>query len=112
MYTMFVERTSLSVLVLTRPTWVSSLPMIISKNKEHSDKTEHNAYNVDVTEFIEPEIVRCAGSHHKVSLGQLLVDLCRRDVELVEDPLLHEALLSCGLNWVLPNQFRFQHLQH
>lgn len=55
-------------------------------------------HDVYVAQLIEPEVVRGTRRIHEVPVAQLLVDLVRSEVELVQDPLLHEALVTGWLN--------------
>lgn len=55
------------------------------------------SYDVDIAQLVEPEVVRCASRVHEVALVQLLVDLLGRKVQLVQDPLLNQALVAGGL---------------
>lgn len=55
-------------------------------------------YDVDVTQLVQPEIVNGNGGSHEVPVSEALVDLNSGNVELVEDPLFHEALIPCRLD--------------
>lgn len=52
------------------------------------------AYDVDITQLVQPEVVHRGGRGHEIALREVLVYLIRGDVELVQDPLLDEAFLS------------------
>lgn len=60
-------------------------------------KPEEKAHNIYVTKLVEPEVVHRIGCRHKIAFAELLVDLRGSDVEFVQDPLLDETLVSCGL---------------
>lgn len=60
-----------------------------------------STYDVNVAELVQPEVVRSARRGHEVALCKLLVDLLRRGVELVQNPLLDQALLASRLNHIL-----------
>ena len=55
---------------------------------------EKRAYDVDVAQLVQPEVVHRGSRGHEVALREVLVHLIRSDVELVQDPLLDEAFLS------------------
>ena len=55
-------------------------------------------YDVDVTQLVQPEIVDGIGGSHEVPVSEALVDFNSGNVELVEDPLFHEALIPCRLS--------------
>ena len=56
------------------------------------------AYDVDVTQLVQPEVVRSASRVHEVTLRKLLVDLLCGEVKLVQDPLLDQTLVSSRLS--------------
>lgn len=87
-------------LTRTRPSWASSLPV----NKASDFVTvagNRSTYDVNVAELVQPEVVRSARRGHEVTLSKLLVDLLRSGVELVQNPLLDQALLAGGLYNIL-----------
>jgi hypothetical protein len=63
--------------------------------------TKETAHNIYVTKLVEPKVVHRVGCSHKVAFAELLVGLRGSDVKFVQDPLLDETLVSCGL---LPDQ--------
>ena len=54
-------------------------------------------YDVYVAQLVQPEVVRCTRCVHEVAIAELLVDLVGSQVELMQDPLLDEALVAGGL---------------
>ena len=54
-------------------------------------------YDVDVTEFVQPEVVSRVRSGHEVSLFKILVEFLSRNIELVENPFLDKAFTASGL---------------
>ena len=84
----------------THRSWASSLPTeetsreIVGRNPP----TRETAYDVDVTQLVQPEVVRRVGRAHEVTISELLVDLLSGKVEFVKDPLLNEALVARGLH--------------
>lgn len=56
--------------------------------------------DVDIADFVKPEGVDVIGSFHEVAVREVLVDFGGGRVELLEDPLLDEALISGGLSRV------------
>jgi len=56
-----------------------------------------STYNVNVTEFVQPEIIRCSSRQHEVALGELGVNFGSTNIEFMKNPLLHETLFSSGL---------------
>ena len=55
-------------------------------------------YYVDVTQLVQPKIVDGIGGSHEVPVSEALVDFNSGNVELVENPLFHEALIPCRLD--------------
>lgn len=55
-------------------------------------------YNEDVAELVQPKVVDRSGGEHEIPIGQVLVNLGRGDVELVQDPALHERLVPRELS--------------
>lgn len=53
--------------------------------------------NVNVAEFVQPEVVNGSCCSHEVSVDELLVSLDSCNVELVQDPFLNE---SFGAAWL------------
>ena len=54
-------------------------------------------YNVYVAQLVQPEVVHGVRRVHEVTFGELLVDLLRGKVQLLQNPLLDEALVARGL---------------
>lgn len=48
-------------------------------------------YNIDIAQFVQPEIVRGCSCIHEVPVGELFVDLRSSNVEFVENPFLNKT---------------------
>lgn len=59
--------------------------------------SEGIAYDIHVTELVEPKVICGGGRKHEVPVGQMCVDLLRSNIELVQGPLLDKALPPSGL---------------
>jgi hypothetical protein len=57
------------------------------------------AYDVNITDLIEPERVSVGSSSHEVAFVQSSVDLFGGAVEFVKNPLLDERLLASRLRY-------------
>lgn len=60
-------------------------------------RLEMMAHNIYVTKLVEPKVVHRVGCRHKVAFTELLVHFRGSDIEFVQDPLLDETFVSCGL---------------
>ena len=76
--------------------FIASCRDIVSEGdgRLYTDRT----HNVDIAKLVQPEVVRSAGCIHEVAVSELLVDLFRGEVELVQDPLLYKALVPSRLH--------------
>ena len=68
-------------------------------------------HDVDVAQFVKPEVIRRIGGIHEIAVNQGLVDFNSSHVEFVEDPFLDDALVSCRLGNSLWDE-RFVELEH
>ena len=59
----------------------------------HSSKATL-AYNIDVTQLIEPEVVHGVGGSHEVPLVKGFVDIRGSDVELMIDPPFNKCFTA------------------
>ena len=56
-------------------------------------------HDIDVTHLVQPEVVGRRGRRHEITLHQLFVNFISGDIEFMQDPLLDQAFIACGLSY-------------
>jgi hypothetical protein len=100
MCTRFAGQTSVSQQKLIRLSWASWLP-VGNTFKFLVYMRVKITYNVNIAQFVQPEVIYRGSRHHKVAIGQLGIDCAGCQVELVENPPFNEALHSRGLHQII-----------
>jgi len=83
---------------LTRLSWASSLPVDNTLQCFGPHKLRVKTCNIDIAQFVQPEVVRGRSCHHEIAISQLGVNRSGRYVELMKNPLLNKALFSGRLD--------------
>jgi hypothetical protein len=65
--------------------------------KLEMEKPRNRFYDVDITQFVQPEVVYRRCGEHKITISESGINLLSSDVQFVQNPLLDETLISSGL---------------